>query len=211
MLNAGTLPRFVPGAPLHTQLTAERLNALRDAIVSNEVKPGRGMLLNRTAGGVSVTQRRDYGPLNPAPMPFEVYLSNPATPAANIRSTSRFYAILGTSATSITDLTTEFTLANNTYVWLQVTVSSLAVTAVSRQTGTAWPSLIVTSGSPAVQTQFNVPIGKVTASNPYAPGFEFDLAGTIYHFEQCLFSHLLVENRAYSGTPIIYAFPWCGA
>ena len=141
--------------------------------------------------------------------PFRVYLDTAGT--ANILAESRVYTSLGTSATSITDLTTAFSLASNTYVWLQFTVSSLAVTAISRQTGTAWPSLVVTSGSPAAQTQFNVPVGKVTATKPTAPGFEFNIGSTTYHFEQCLFNHLLVENRASSSTPIIYAFPWSGA
>ena len=143
--------------------------------------------------------------------PFKVFLEDEATPKANIIAESRAYTSLGTSATTITNLTTAFTLASNTYVWLQFTVSSLAVTAISRQTGTAWPSLVVTSGSPAAQTQFNVPIGKVTASKPTAPGFEFTVSGTSYHFEQLLFSHLLVEARLSSTTATIYAFPWSGA
>lgn len=143
--------------------------------------------------------------------PFKVYLDGGDVTKAKILSQSRVYTLLQTASTTITDLTTAFTLASNTYVWLQFTVSSLAVTAISRQTGTAWPSLIVTSGSPAVQTQFNVPIGKVTASAPTAPGFEFIIGSTAYHFEQCLFSHLLVENRASGITPIIYAFSWSGA
>jgi len=141
--------------------------------------------------------------------PFQVYLTTSGN--ANILTESRAYTSLGTSSTSITNLTTAFSLASNTYVWLQFTVSSLAVTAISRQTGTAWPSLVVTSGSPAVQTQFNVPIGKVTSSKPTAPGFEFKKSGTSYHFEQLLFSHLLVENRYNNLTAQIYAFPWSGA
>ena len=143
--------------------------------------------------------------------PFKVFLENQSTPTANIIAESRAYTSLGTSATTITNLTTAFTLASNTYVWLQFTVSSLAVTAISRQTGTAWPSLVVTSGSPAAQTQFNVPIGKVTASKPTAPGFEFTISGTAYHFEQLLFSHLLVELRINNNLPVLYGYPFSGA
>jgi len=141
--------------------------------------------------------------------PFQVYLTTSGQ--ANILTESRVYTSLRTSSTSITNLTTAFSLSSNTYVWLQFTVSSLVITNISRQTGTAWPSLVVTSGSPAAQNQFNVPIGKVTSSNPTAPGFEFKIPGASYHFEQCLFSHLLVEDRCEGGTPILYAFPWCGA
>jgi hypothetical protein len=141
--------------------------------------------------------------------PFRVYLT--ASGTAKILPESRVYTSFKTSEASITNLTTAFSLASNTYVWIQFTVSALAITAISRQTGTAWPSLIVTSGSPAVQTQFNVPVGKVTAANPNAPGFEFSISGTNYHFEQCLFSHLLVEPRLSSTAATIYAFPWSGA
>jgi hypothetical protein len=141
--------------------------------------------------------------------PFRVYLDTAGT--AKILAESRAYTSLDTSATTITNLTTAFSLASNTYVWLQFTVSALAVTAISRQTGTAWPSLVVTSGSPITQTQFNVPIGKVTASKPTAPGFEFSISGTNYHFEQLLFSHLLVEFRFSATTAILYAYPWSGA
>lgn len=145
-------------------------------------------------------------------LPFSVALVNSATPTAAVSAHSRLYKSISTTDTqTITDLSTAFTLANNTHVWIQVTVSSLAITAASRQTGTAWPSLVVTSGSPAAQTQFNIPVGRVVASDPNKPGFEFSIAGTKYHFEQCLFSHLLVENRCNNGTPIIYGFPWGGA
>lgn len=142
--------------------------------------------------------------------PFEVYLAGTAT--ANIRASSRLYKSISTTDTqAITNLTTAFTLASNTHVWIEVTVSSLAVTGASRQTGTAWPSLVVTSGTPAAQTQFNVPVGRVVASDPTKPGFEFAISGVGYHFEQCLFSHLLVEDRCFNGTPILYGSSWCGA
>jgi hypothetical protein len=144
--------------------------------------------------------------------PFKVALVTPATPTAAITASSRLYKSISTTDTqTITDLTTAFTLASNTHVWIQVTVSALAVTAASRQTGTAWPTLIVTSGTPAAQTQFNIPVGRVVASAPTKPGFEFSISGTAYHFEQCLFSHLLTESRCNNGTPVLFAFPWSGA
>jgi hypothetical protein len=144
--------------------------------------------------------------------PFKVSIVDQSTPTAAISGSSRLYkSISATDTQTITDLTTAFTLASDTHVWIQVTVSSLAVTAASRQTGTAWPSLVVTSGTPAAQTQFNIPVGRVVASDPTKPGFEFSISGTGYHFEQCLTSHLLVENRCNNGTPILYAFPWGGA
>jgi len=91
----------------------------------------------------------------------------------------------------------------------------MAATAASRQTGTSFPSFVVTSGSPAAQTQFNVPIGRVDSTDPTKPGFEFSITAsgttTGYHFEQCLFSHLLIEARCDSGATTLYGFPWGGA
>lgn len=150
--------------------------------------------------------------------PFQVYVSDTSTAGtikASIRASSRVYSLLTSfSSFLITDLVTEFTLATDTCVWLEFTVSSLTVTAVARKTGSAFPAPVVTSGSPAAQTQFNVPIGRVVASAPTKPGFEFFLAGAVYHFEQCLFSHLIVEGRTLSptvATPVLYAFPFGGS
>ena len=154
------------------------------------------------------------GPLSSAAgfgHPFRVWLSDPATPKANITGGRLYKSISATDTDGISDLTTEFVLAANTCVWIQVTVAALEVTAASRQTGTAWPALVVTSGSPAAETQFNIPVGRVVASGASKPGFEFAIAGVAYHFEQCLFAHLLVEDRCYNGTPILYGFPWGGA
>ena len=180
------------------------------------IKAGEGIIATPSESHTLLSVDRNFvteeaSASGAAQLPFQVSLFNDATPSCKISANSRLYTSLGTSATTITSLTSEITLAANTYVWLQCTVSSLAVTASAIVTGTAWPTLIVTSGSPAAQTQFNVPIGKVTASAPTAPGFEFVLTGTAYHFEQCLFSHLLTENRASGVTPILYAFPWSGA
>jgi hypothetical protein len=171
--------------------------------------------LNRLRQATGDGRRRESAFLHP----FRVSLSDtsdPAAPTAAISASSRLYkSISSTNTQAITDLTTAFALAIDTHVWIQVTVSSLAITAASRQTGTAWPTLVVTSGSPAVQSQFNIPIGRVVASAPTKPGFEFAITSggttTPYHFEQCLFSHLLAENRCNNGTTILYAFPWGGA
>lgn len=193
--------------PLALTSIGEKVNEIIDA--NPPLKAGAGINISKSALHTLISIEEQ--PQNIFYHPFKVYLPDESSPSAKILAESRVYTSIGTTSTTITDLTTAFTLASNTYVWLQFTVSSLAVTAVSRQTGTAWPSLVVTSGSPAIQTQFNVPIGRVTASNPDAPGFEFNLSGTTYHFEQCLFNHLLVENRSQSSTPIVYAFPWSGA
>lgn len=186
---------------------AKKINEIIDA--NPPLKAGVGINITTSASNtlIALDTVKDNSFLHP----FRVSLANAATPTANIIAESRAYTSLGTSATTITNLTTAFTLASNTYVWLQFTVSSLAVTAISRQTGTAWPSLVVTSGSPAAQTQFNVPIGKVTASKPTAPGFEFTISGTAYHFEQLLFSHLLVELRINNNLPVLYGYPFSGA
>lgn len=167
----------------------------------------------------SKSSKVDVGPVHP----FAVYLSNPADPAApkaNIYAASRLYKSISTTNTqTITDLTTEFTLAANTCVWLEVTVVGLAVTAATRKTGTTWPSLVVYSGSPSAQAQYNVPIGRVAATVPTSsalysrikPGFDFTISGASYHFEQCLFSHLLSMLHVENNTPFIYALNWAGA
>lgn len=149
--------------------------------------------------------------------PFQVSISDqsdPANPKANIQASSRIYPGLGASALSITDLTTEFILASLTCVWIEVTVSAMSATAAARKTGTSFPSLVVISGSPAAQTQFNVPIGRVVSSDLAKPGFEFSITAsgttTNYHFEQCLFSHLLIQTICADGTAALYGFPWGG-
>lgn len=187
----------------------EKVNEIIDA--NPPLKAGAGINISKSALHtlISIEQQIE----NIFYHPFKVSLSDLSTtaPKAKISAYSRLYISLGTNAATITSLTSEITLASNTYVWLQCSVSTLNVYSPTIVTGTAWPTLIVTSGSPATQTQFNVPIGKVTASAPSAPGFEFTLSATKYHFEQCLFSHLLVENRASGSTPVVYAFPWSGA
>jgi hypothetical protein len=203
----------ITNAPAAFSAIAGAINNHADLI--KPLKAGKGIQIAQDGEKVLVSSFISQADINNLILPqisypFKVFLEDEATPKANIIAESRAYTSLGTSATSITNLTTAFTLASNTYVWIQFTVSSLAVTAISRQTGTAWPSLVVTSGSPAAQTQFNVPVGKVTASKPTAPGFEFSISGTNYHFEQCLFSHLLVSGICNSGTPALYAFPFSG-
>lgn len=193
--------------PLALTSIGEKVNEIIDA--NPPLKAGSGINISKSALHTLISIEEQ--PQNIFYHPFKVYLPDESSPSAKILAESRVYTSIGTTSTTITDLTTAFTLTSNTYVWLQFTVSSLGVTAVSRQAGTAWPSLIVTSGSPAAQTQFNVPIGKVTASAPSAPGFEFITGGATYHFEQCLFSHLLVELRTINGLPSIYAYPWSGA
>ncbi len=214
------LPTFREGMALAPQLTARALNAIVAAIRRNRVTPGPNQLLDQSTGGTQVWNRRGRSIISQGPiLPFSVSLVTPASdtaPTAGLQVSSRIYKSISTTNTlSITDLGTAITLASNTYVWIQVTVSALAPTAAAIITGTAWPSLVVTSGSPAAQTQFNVPIGRVMATAPTKPGFEFSITisgvTTYYHFEQCLFSHLLIEDRCNNGTPIIYAFPWGGA
>lgn len=188
---------------------------IRNYLRSITLRPAAGYGVSRTANGTTILPIPQDGPPEPASFfrhPFRLSLVNTSTPTAAIDASSRLYKSISTTDTQgITNLATAFTLASNTYVWIEVTVSSLAVTAAERKTGTAWPSLVVTSGSPAAQTQFNIPVGRVVSSDATKPGFEFSISGTGYHFEQCLFSHLLIENRCNNGTPILYAFPWGGA
>jgi hypothetical protein len=142
-------------------------------------------------------------------LPFQAYLT--AASQIKINAASRLYkSISSTDTLTVSALSTAITLASNTCVWVQVTVSSLAATAATIASGTAYPTLVVTSGSPAAQTQFNVPLGKVTATNPTAPGFEFSISGTAYHFEQCLFNHLLAELRVVNNVPVLFGMPYSG-
>ena len=205
-------PPFRKGAPVR----ASEFEQIRGAVafaLKSMIGAGPGIIVSRRGDKylISATARDNSSKFR---HPFQVSiasLADAAAPTANIQASSRLYTNISTTATTITNLTTAFTLASNTCVWVQATVSALAVTAASRQTGTSWPSLVFTSGSPAAQTQFNIPIGRVVASDPTKPGFEFAISGTAYHFEQCLTSHLLVEARCNNGTTIIYAFPWGGA
>jgi len=193
-------------------LKAADLEMLRTSIafaLDGMIGAGPGLLIGKRGSKwiISAERPRNYAP---TALPFQAYLSSATE--IKINASSRLYKSISTTDTlTVSALSTAITLASNTCVWVQVTVSSLTATAATIASGTAYPTMVVTSGSPAVQTQFNVPLGKVTATNPTAPGFEFTLSGTTYHFEQCLFSHLLIENRCNSGTPIIYGFPWIGA
>lgn len=216
------IPRDLASVPGAFAGFLSRINVCLRAVRALSAMRGEGALAVKIAEGNIVLDasklatkegvQQQYYDLG---MPFRVTLtdvSNPAAPKATIQASSRLYKSISTADTqTITGLTSQITLASNTCVWIRVTVSSLAVTAASIQTGTAWPALVVTSGSPAAQTQFNVPIGRVVATAPTKPGFEFAISGTPYHFEQCLLGHLVVENRCNNGTPILYAFPWSGA
>lgn len=144
--------------------------------------------------------------------PFRVYLSDisdPSAPEVSIISESRMYTVLSpASAISITSLTTAITLTSTTRIWIKGTVSSLSTSSATITT-TNPSNLITTSGG--AQTEFHVLVGKVTSgSNADAPGFDFTISGTPYHFEQTLFNHLLIESRCNSGTPVIYPFPFTG-
>lgn len=148
--------------------------------------------------------------------PFKVKLTDSTGPYAALSASSRLYNGFTTiDFLPISNLTTPFTLASNTHVWIQATVNSnLTLSGASRQTGTSWPTLIVTTGTPGIQTHFNIPVGKVVSSDSSKPGFEFNIGSTAYHFEQCLFSHLVTENRGWGATntiPVLYGFPWGGA
>lgn len=152
--------------------------------------------------------------------PFQGVLDvSGGTQIVRFNRSSRVYETIGTVGTSPvgSGFPETFTLTSNLHVWLEATVSgSLTVSAFSGlQSGTSWPELVVLSGG--AQTHFRVPIGRVTtpAVAPVSdkPGFGFSLGGVAYWWEQCLFSHLLVEARYDSGlgAPIIYGFPFGGA
>lgn len=144
--------------------------------------------------------------------PFKVVQTSTNSATCAIIGESRLYSSLSSSSSyTISSLTTSITLTATTVIWLKVSVTSLAPTAATITT-TSPSDFVTTSGSPAAQTEFHVCIGKVTSgTNADAPGFDFLISGTNYHFEQTLFNHLLIENRAKSGVAIIYAFPFSGA
>jgi hypothetical protein len=149
------------------------------------------------------------------PHPFQVTLTNPSTPSATISANSYVwsgYTTAGTTET-ITDLTTAITLAANTRVYLRLTVSSLAVTARAIVTATSAVANVVTSGSPAAQTQANWLIGRVGsgALPAGARGFNFAIGTDAYHFEQTLFDHLTTINACVNGTPSIILTPLPGS
>lgn len=195
---------------------SDDVNRLRAIVQMNIARASAGQVGVRGSHGSVFRQSQGFktspytGRVALPTFPFQAYLSSPTE--IKINASSRLYKSISTTDTlTVSALSTAITLASNTCVWVRVTVSSLVPSLPVIISGTAYPALIVTSGSPSVQTQFNIPLGKVTATNTNAPGFEFNISGTAYHFEQCLFSHLLVENRAQSGVPIIYAFPYSGA
>lgn len=142
--------------------------------------------------------------------PFKVVLTNPGTPSVNIIAESRLYSALSPAATlTIGNLTTTITLTSTTKIWLRGTVSSSLVTSVPIITTTDPANLITYSG--ATQTQWHVLIGKVSSgANADAPGFDFQISGADYHFEQTLFNHLLIEYRCNTGYPSVYPFAFTG-
>jgi len=145
--------------------------------------------------------------------PFKVVQTSANSTKCAIIGESRLYSSLSSSSSyTISSLTTSITLTATTVIWLKVSVNSSLAPSAATITTSSPSDLVTTSGSPAAQTQFHVCIGKVTnGANADAPGFDFQISGTNYHFEQTLFNHLLIENRAKSGVPIIYAFPFSGA
>jgi hypothetical protein len=138
--------------------------------------------------------------------PFRVELLDAGTPSAKINAASRLYSDLSTSAT-ITDLATAITLTSTTKVWLKGTVTALELTGASITTTN--PSGPITTASGA-QTEFHVLIGKVVSGTQATPGFDFEISGTPYHFEQTLTTHLLVKLVCNSGAPALYPFAYAG-
>lgn len=142
--------------------------------------------------------------------PFKVVLTTPATPSVNIIAESRLYSALSPAATlSITSLTSAITLTSTTKIWLKGTVNSSLVTTAASITTTNPTNLMTFSGS--TQTEWHVLIGKVASgANSDAPGFDFQISGVDYHFEQTCFNHLLIEYRCNSGNPSVYPFAFTG-
>jgi hypothetical protein len=150
--------------------------------------------------------------------PFKVRLTDttdPAAPKATIDASSYLwtgYQNAGATQT-ITDLTTPITLAANMRVYLRLTVSSLTITATAIVTSTSALGNVVTSGSPASQTQANWLIGRVQSGALPAgkAGFGFSISGTAYHFEQTLFSHLIATSVCVNGQPSYVLQPHSGS
>ena len=139
--------------------------------------------------------------------------------AAAILSTTASYlhkSRVAANSQAITNLNTAFTLAADTHAWVEILVnSSLVITAAELKTGTAFPVLVVTAGSPAAQTKYNLPVGRVVSGfQAGMPGFDFTLgtppSTTEHHWQQLLREHQLMLEECFSGTPSMVAHPWQG-
>lgn len=143
--------------------------------------------------------------------PFRVQVNDDGD--AQILSTTASYLhenYLAASGLTITALNTAFALASNTHAWIEVAIDSyVEITASELKTGTAFPEPFVSSGS--VQTQYNIPVGRVVAdAQPGMPGFDFTISSTAYHWQQLLREHQIMESYCFSGVPGLKAFPWQG-
>lgn len=116
----------------------------------------------------------------------------------------------GTNSVPISNLDTDIALTSVLKVWLSVSVSGAVAQTGAIAWGGAWPGAGLIVGSGLSQTQFNIPIGKVTTPADNVSGFRFFIGSTAYMFEQYVFSNLLCEVRCAGGAPALYAFPFAG-
>ena len=120
---------------------------------------------------------------------------------------------VASASVAITGLNDAFSMGSDTHAWIEISVSELAVTSAELMTGSAFPDLIETSGSPAVQTKYNLPVGRVVSdSQPGMPGFDFSLGAppVAYHWQQLLREHQITSTICFSGTPALVSAPWQG-
>ncbi len=117
---------------------------------------------------------------------------------------------LAASGLTIDELFEPFAVADDTHAWIEVAInSSIVITACELKTGTAFPEPFVEVAG--VQTQYNIPVGRVVDdAQPGVPGFNFQIAGSNYHWQQLLREHQIMESYCFSGIPGLRAFPWQG-
>jgi hypothetical protein len=143
MLTKGQLPRFSAYAPLHTQITAERMNALVDGIEANRLMPGVGTRLQKSAQGVAVNQINQLVADNPIYVSFPLGLNSSGGGEVGVGS------INGIIPTGRTIANGTFTISNTVYVWIATTWASGAITTAAITASTSLPSApTVTQGTP---------------------------------------------------------------
>jgi len=150
-----------------------------------------------------------------APDPFTVSYNGASLGTAQIKSTTASYlhkSRLASDSQGITGLNAAFSLSTDTHGWIEILVDAdIAVTAAELKTGSGFPALVVTAGTPLAQTQYNLPVGRVVAGKQVGmKGFGFKIAGSDYYWQQLLCAHQLLLADCYSGTPILASNPWQG-
>jgi hypothetical protein len=175
-------------------------NGIRVTVAEGNVIIDGKDLQNQGDGGSDGTGSTYYHP-------FKVVPVSAFSNEVSILPESRLFSALSTPVT-ITALTTPITLAATTKIWLKGTVASYEITGASITIVN--PANPVTYASGA-QTEFHLLIGSVSSGfNENAPGFDFTIGGSEYHFEQMLNTHLLLRLICNDGQPALYPLAYAG-